>query len=101
MGKRLQEEVQDITLKPQQWLELLQARTTSYAAILVSKVDCKRDLLSPSKALKYAWELLDKRYKSENEPSQVILQQLTTGGPINASNVYALTDLASDCFLAT
>ena len=98
--ERLQEEVQDISPTPVQWIEILEARTSLHASKIVKNVDALRTELGASKVVVRIWRDLDKRYATKRKPSQDLLQQLQTGPHVRQNDEEALWDFAHSCINA-
>jgi hypothetical protein len=95
--KRLQEEVEDLNLSPQQWLELLEARTTSIALDTVKTGDTLREELGAKATLRQVWKFLDTWFVTQQEHYQDLLQSLQEGPTIPSNDDTGLWAFSMDC----
>ena len=76
---------------------LLQARTTSVPAKIVSKGELLRHEKDAEKALVFIWTQLDRLFTTKRKPSQDIVQELKDGPSVIASDESSLWEFSTDC----
>ena len=97
----LEREVAQLPLNATQWLELLKVRTKGAALTVVQDV-ANRVLpeSTPETTLEIAWEFLDERFKTSQQPSQEILNTILAGPVVSLSDITTLTTFAQACAAA-
>ena len=96
----LQREVSHLSLGSEQWLELLKTRTKGEARKVVLTAESLLLDLSPKEILDMAWQFLDERFKTSQQPSQEILNTILTGPPITLDDQPSLTEFSQACSAA-
>ena len=88
----LKREVSHLKLNPTQWLELLKTRTKGEAHKVILTAESLLLDLSSQEILDMAWQFLDERFKTSQQPSQEILNVILTGPPITMDDSNTLTE---------
>ena len=89
-----------LSLGSEQWLELLKSRTKGEARKVVLTAESLLLDLSPREILDMAWQFLDERFKTSQQPSQEILNTILTGPPITVDDQSTLTEFSQACAAA-
>ena len=95
----IRREVADLEPDAEQWIDLLEKRTSRTAQKVVKRT---KDILmesDPQLALDMIWEALDVRFQYQQEPSQLLIKDLLFG-PTISTDTDAIFTFAHDCKLA-
>ena len=94
-------EVEDLDLSASQLLQLLHARTSGIARVIIEQVKVIQIEASPERALKAAWNNLSKRFLTQKRPVQQLVQDILKGPIITPEDPDAIFIFAQRCINAT
>ena len=95
--RSLKIETEYLQLTATQWLQLLDARTEGEPNAILKRLRIVQIESDPEHALDRAWESLDERYRTEHNPSQRLLKDLTQGEALTQSNTQSLFAFFQNC----
>ena len=93
-------EVEDLDLSASQLLQLLHARTSGIARVIIEQVKVIQIEVSPEEALKFAWEILSKRFHTQKRPIQQLVQDILNGPIITPQEPDSVFIFAQKCAIA-
>ena len=95
--RSLKIETEYLQLTAAQWLQLLDARTEGEPNAILKRLRIVQIESDPEHALDRAWESLDERYRTEHNPSQRLLKDLTQGEALAQSKTQSLFAFSQNC----
>merc|ERR1712240_88948 len=95
--RSLKIETEYLQLTATQWLQLLDARTEGEPNAILKRLRIVQIGSDPEHALDRAWGSLDERYRTEHNPSQRLLRDLTQGGALTQTNTHSLFAFSQNC----